>query len=86
MSVHPKYSVLVPPSIQQLRDCEAPVDGRTTMSSESVRQVKRNWADVSSYYTRLVGVAYFAIITPGISGYTLVHSSFLQNLTVTATE
>jgi hypothetical protein len=39
----------------------APVDGRTTMSSESVCQVARSWVDVSIIHTRLFGVVYFAI-------------------------
>jgi hypothetical protein len=30
------------------------VDGRTTMSSESVCQVARSWVDVGSFHTRLV--------------------------------
>jgi hypothetical protein len=33
---------------------QAPVDGRTTMSSESVCQVTRSWVDVGSFHTRLV--------------------------------
>jgi hypothetical protein len=49
MRVHPKYSGLVPPSIQQLWLREAPVDGRTTMSSESVCQVARSWVDVGIF-------------------------------------
>jgi len=40
---YPKFSRLVPPSIQQLWWREAPVDGRTTMSSASVRQVALSW-------------------------------------------
>jgi hypothetical protein len=59
--VHPKYSELVPPSIQQLWYREAPVDGRTTMSSKSVWQVVCSWVDVGSFHTRLFGVVYFAI-------------------------
>jgi hypothetical protein len=46
--IYPKYSGLVPPSIQQLWYREAPVDGRTTMSSESVCQVTRSCVDVGS--------------------------------------
>jgi hypothetical protein len=60
-TVHPKYSGLVPPSIQQLWYREAPVDCRTTMSSESVCQAARSWQDVCSFHTRLFGVWYFAI-------------------------
>jgi hypothetical protein len=52
--VYPNYSGLVPPSIQQLWLRKAPVDGRTTMSSESVCQVARSWVDVGSFHTRLV--------------------------------
>jgi hypothetical protein len=51
---YPKYSGLVPPSKQQLWKREAPVDGRTTMSSESVCQVARSWVDMSSFHMRLV--------------------------------
>jgi hypothetical protein len=40
---------------------EALVDGRTTMSTESVCQVARSWVDVGSFHTRLFGVVYFAI-------------------------
>jgi hypothetical protein len=59
--VHPKYSALFPPSIQQLWYHEAPVYGTTTMSSESVRQVARSWVDVGSLHTRLFGAVYFDI-------------------------
>ena len=55
---YPKFSGLVPPSIQQLWKREAPVDGRTAMSSESVCQVALSWVDVGSFYTRLFGVVY----------------------------
>jgi hypothetical protein len=34
------------------------VDGRTTMSSESVFQVARSWVNVGSFHTRLFGVVY----------------------------
>jgi hypothetical protein len=37
---------------------EAPVDGKTTMSSESVRQVARSWVDVGRFHMRLFGVLY----------------------------
>jgi hypothetical protein len=37
--VYPKYSGLVPPSIQQLWQREVPVDSRTTKYSESVCQI-----------------------------------------------
>jgi hypothetical protein len=52
--VNPKYSGLVPPSIQQFWKREALVYGRTTMSSEPVCLVARSWVDVGSVYTRLV--------------------------------
>jgi hypothetical protein len=52
--VYLKYSGLVPPSIQQLWKREGPVDGRTTVTSESVCQVARSWVDVGSFDTRLV--------------------------------
>jgi hypothetical protein len=55
---YPKYSGLVPPSIQQLWSREAPVDGRTTMCSESACQVARSWVNVGSFHTRLFGVVY----------------------------
>jgi hypothetical protein len=55
---YPKYSGLVPPSIQQLWCREAPVDGRTTMSSESVCNVARSWVEVGSPSVRnVVGTA-----------------------------
>jgi hypothetical protein len=54
----PKYSVLVPPSVQQMWWREAPVDGRATMSNESVCQVARSWVEVGSSHTRLFGVVY----------------------------
>jgi hypothetical protein len=60
--VDPKVSRLVPPSAQQLRYCQAAVDGSTTMFSESVCQVSRRWDDVGSFYTHLFGVMY---MTPG---------------------
>jgi hypothetical protein len=52
--VYPKYSGLLPPTIQQLFYREAPVNRRTTMSSESVRQVACSWVDVGSFHMRLV--------------------------------
>jgi hypothetical protein len=52
--VYPKYSWLVPPSIQQLWCRESPVSDRTTMYSKSVCQVTRNWVDVGSSLTRLL--------------------------------
>jgi hypothetical protein len=52
--VYPKYSRLVPPPIQQLWWREAPVDGRTTMSIESVCLVARSWVEVGSFHNRLV--------------------------------
>jgi hypothetical protein len=61
MRVHSKYSRLVLPFIQQLWQCKATFDGRTTTSSESVCQVARSWVDVGSFHTRLFGVVYFAI-------------------------
>jgi hypothetical protein len=51
--VYPKYYGLLPSSIQQMWYREAPVDGRTTMSSESVCQVARNWTDITDYYHHL---------------------------------
>jgi hypothetical protein len=54
MRVYPKYSGLVLPSIQQLCWREAPVDGRTTMSSESVCQVAHSRVDVGNFHTCLV--------------------------------
>jgi hypothetical protein len=59
--LHPTYSGLVPPSIHQLWYSEAPVDCRTTMSSESVWQVARSWVDGRSVHTFLFGVVCFAI-------------------------
>jgi hypothetical protein len=53
MRIYPKYSGLVPPSIQKLLQCEAPID-RTTMSSDSVCQVAHSWVDVGRFNTRLV--------------------------------
>jgi hypothetical protein len=47
--------------MQQLWEHEAPVDGGTTMSSESVCQVARSWVDMGSFHTRLFGVVYFTI-------------------------
>jgi hypothetical protein len=44
----------MPPFIQQLCYSEASVDGRTTMSSESVCQVARISVDVVSFHSRLV--------------------------------
>jgi hypothetical protein len=44
-----------PSTIQQRK---ALVDGRTTMSNESVCQVARSWVDVSSFHMRLFGVVY----------------------------
>jgi hypothetical protein len=52
--VYPKYSGLVQPSIQQLWKREAPIDGRTTMSTESVCQVARSCMEVGSFHKRLV--------------------------------
>jgi hypothetical protein len=37
---------------------EAPVDGKTTMSSESVCQVARSCVEVNSFHVRLFGVVY----------------------------
>jgi hypothetical protein len=39
------------------------VDGRTTMSSESVCQVARSWVDVGSFHTRLV-VRFMIFVAP----------------------
>jgi hypothetical protein len=55
---YPKYSGLVPLSIQQLWYRKAPVDVRTSMSNESVCQVSRSWVDVGSFHTRLFGIVY----------------------------
>jgi hypothetical protein len=62
--VYPKYSALVPAPIQLLWYSEAPVDGRATMSSESVCQVARSWVDVGSFHTRLV--VRFVIFTASV--------------------
>jgi hypothetical protein len=71
--VYPKYSGLVPPSIQQLWQREAPVAGRTTMSSEPACQVARSWMDVGSFHKRLFWVVYVTCgVSPEYSGYTLV--------------
>jgi len=48
----------MPPSIQQLWLHKALVDGRTTMSSESMCQVACSWVDVGSIHMRLLGVVY----------------------------
>jgi hypothetical protein len=48
---YPKHYGLLLPSIQQLWYHKAPVDGRTTMSSESVCQVARSWVDMVSFHT-----------------------------------
>jgi hypothetical protein len=53
MTGYPKYSRLVLPSIQQLWQHEAPLNGRTTMSSESMYQVAHSWVDVGSFHMRL---------------------------------
>ena len=55
---YPKYSGLVPPTIQRFWYREAPVDGRTTMSSEFVCQVSRSWVEVGSFQKHLFGVVY----------------------------
>jgi hypothetical protein len=62
--VYPKYSRLMKPSIQQLLEREALVDGRTTMSSESVCQVARCWVEVGSFHTHLVVM--FMIFTASV--------------------
>jgi hypothetical protein len=62
--VYPKYSGLVPPSIQQLWLREAPVYSRTSMSSESVCQVARSWVGVGSFHRRLVVM--FMIFTASV--------------------
>jgi hypothetical protein len=50
-----------------------PVDGRTTMSSESVCQVARSWVDVGSFHTRFGREVYeFYSVSPEYFGYTLV--------------
>ena len=46
------------PSIQQLWEREAPVDGRTTTFNESVCQVAHNGLEVGSFHTPLFGVVY----------------------------
>jgi hypothetical protein len=51
---YPKYSGLVSQSIQQLWERKAPVDGRITMSIESLCQVSRSWVDVGSLHMHLV--------------------------------
>jgi hypothetical protein len=55
---NPKYSGLVSPFIQKLCKCEAPVDGRTTMSIESMCQVARSVLEVGSFNKRLFGVVH----------------------------
>jgi hypothetical protein len=87
---NPKYSGLMPPSIQQLWLREAPVDGRTTMSRESVCQVTRSWVDVSNFHTRLVvGFMIFTLSvqiildTPSYIG-TLFGSAALSSYIVSA--
>jgi hypothetical protein len=62
--VQPKYCGLVPPSIQQLWQRKSPVDGRTTMSSESVCQVSRSWVDVDSFHKCLLII--FMIFTASV--------------------
>jgi hypothetical protein len=52
--VYPKYFGPLPQSIQQLWYREAPVNGRTIMSSEFVCQVARSWVEVGSFHTRLL--------------------------------
>ena len=56
--VDPKFSGLVPSSLQQLCLRQAPVDGRTTIFSEYACQVSRRWDDVGSFYKGLFGVVY----------------------------
>jgi hypothetical protein len=71
--VHPKYSGPMPPSTQQLWEREAPLDGRTTMSSKSVCHVARSWVDVGSFHTRFFWSRVFRYRpSPGISGCTVV--------------
>jgi hypothetical protein len=68
--VYPKYSGLVPPSIQQLWYREAPVHGRTTMSSESLCQVARGRGQFSHAFS---GEVYdFYSVSPEYFGYTIV--------------
>jgi hypothetical protein len=52
--VYPKYSGLVPPSIQHSWSRESPVDGRTNMSSEPMYPVARSWVNTGSFHKRLV--------------------------------
>jgi uncharacterized protein YdiU (UPF0061 family) len=52
--VYPKYPGLLPQTIQQLFYREAPVNRRTTISSESVCQLACSWVNVGSFHTRLV--------------------------------
>jgi hypothetical protein len=50
------------------------VDGRTTMSSESVCKVARSWVDVDSFPTRLVvRFMNFYSDSPEYFGYSLAH-------------
>jgi len=57
----PNVSGLVLPSAQHLCLRQAPVDGRTTVISESACQVSRSWDDMNSFYTRLFGVVYVTL-------------------------
>jgi hypothetical protein len=52
--LYSKYSGLMPPSVQKLWYLDTPVDGSTTISSESVCQAARSWMDVGSLLKRLV--------------------------------
>jgi hypothetical protein len=54
-----KHSGLVPPSVQQLRQREAPVDG-----SKSVCHVARSWMDVGSFHTFSGEVYDFCSVSP----------------------
>jgi hypothetical protein len=58
MRWYPKCSGLEPSSTQQFWWREAPVDGRTAMSSESLCQVAHSWVDMVIFHTCVVGVMY----------------------------
>jgi hypothetical protein len=82
---YPKYSGLVPPSRQQLWLREAPVDGRTTASSESVCQFARSWVDVVSFHTHLVVSFMTFRVSPEYFRYPLVKENLIPTNYATQT-
>jgi hypothetical protein len=71
----------VPPSLQQLWWREAPVDGRTTMSSEAVCQAVRSWVVVGNFKKMCICYFYdFYGVIQEYFGYTLAFSDKLPNL------